>query len=409
MLKPSLDDLLKSSLRSILKNKGRTILTSLGIIIGVTSVILLTSIGNGLKSYISDQFESLGSNTIFVSPGKIFDDKGGFSSSSGPSSRFISTTFNQSDITNLKRALRNCTIVPISIASVDLKSSKITKTNITVIGSTYQYAANANYLPSSGNGRSFTKEEEDKKSDVIVLGHGLADDLFPSGSALNKKIVVKSKNMKIIGILDKKGGSFGGPDVDQYAFTPLGNVFDFTGSQDINQILIKTPNKDLVPEIKIDTEKVMLKKFNKDAFTVFDSSQLLSSINTIIGTLTVALAGIAAISLIVGGIGIMNIMLVTVTERTREIGLRKAIGAYPSAILIQFLIEAIILSSIGGTIGITLGWLGTLAINQFFPASLTFGSVFLAFGVSFLVGIVFGVAPARRASRLSPIEALRYE
>jgi len=409
MLKPSLDDLIKSSVRSILKNKGRTILTSLGIIIGVTSVILLTSIGNGLKGYISDQFESLGSNTIFIAPGKIFDDKGGFSNSSGPSSRFIFTTFSQSDVTDLKRALRGSTIVPMSIGIVNIKSSKTTKTNVTIVGSTYQYASSANYQPSGGNGRSFTKEEEDKKSDVIVLGYSLANDLFPNGSALNKKIVVKSKNMKIIGILDKKGGSFGGPDVDQYALTPLGNVFDFNGTQNINQILIKTPSKDLVPQVKIEAKNAMLKKFNKDAFTVFDSSQLLSSINTIIGTLTVALAGIAAISLVVGGIGIMNIMLVTVSERTREIGLRKAIGAYPSAILIQFLIEAIILSSIGGFIGILLGSLGASAINNFFPARVTISSILIAFGVSALVGIIFGIAPARRASRLSPIEALRYE
>jgi len=215
--------------------------------------------------------------------------------------------------------------------------------------------------------------------------------------------------MKVIGVLDKKGGSFGGPDVDQYAFTPIGNVFDFTGNQTVNQMLIKTANKDLVPQTKIDVTQVMLKKFDKDAFTVFDSSQLLSSINSIIGVLTVGLAGIAAISLVVGGIGIMNIMLVTVSERTREIGLRKAIGAYPRAILIQFLIEAIILSSIGGIIGIFLGSFGAFVINKFFPAKVTFDSVAIAFGVSALVGIIFGVAPARRASKLSPIEALRYE
>src|SRR3989339_417006 len=235
------------------------------------------------------------------------------------------------------------------------------------------------------SGRSFTKEEEDKKSDVIVLGYTLANDLFPSSSALGKRVIIKSKNMKIVGVLDKKGGSFGGPDVDQYAFTPLGNVFDFNGTQNINQILIKTPSKDLVPQVKIEAKNAMLKKFNKDAFTVFDSSQLLSSINTIIGTLTVALAGIAAISLVVGGIGIMNIMLVTVSERTREIGLRKAIGAYPRAILLQFIFEAVILSGVGGFIGIILGTLGTSAINNFFPAKITLGSITLAFGVSFLV------------------------
>lgn len=408
MLKPSLEDLIKSSFRSILKNKGRTMLTSLGIIIGVTSVILLTAIGNGLKNYVTEQFDSLGANTVFISPGKIFNDNGGFNSSGG-GGRFVSTSFSLTDVSTLKRAIKNATIVPVAVSMVEIKSSKKTKSDVTILGSTYQYASSANYLPSSGNGRSFTKEEDEKKANVIVLGYGLATDLFPNSSALGKKIIVKSKNMKVIGVLDKKGGSFGGPDVDQYAFTPIGNVFDFTGNQTVSQMLIKTANKDLVPQTKIDVTQVMLKKFDKDAFTVFDSSQLLSSINSIIGVLTVGLAGIAAISLVVGGIGIMNIMLVTVSERTREIGLRKAIGAYPRAILIQFLIEAIILSSIGGIIGIFLGSFGALVINKFFPAKVTFDSIAIAFSVSALVGIIFGVAPARRASKLSPIEALRYE
>jgi putative ABC transport system permease protein len=408
MLKPSLDDLIKSSVRSILKNKGRTILTSLGIIIGVTSVILLTSIGNGLKIYISDQFESLGANSIFVAPGKIFNDKGGFNSAGG-GGQFVSTTFSLTDVSDLRRRLRGNAVIPVAISTVTVKSSKITKTDVFFLGTTYQYATGANEIPSEGNGRWFTKEEEDKKSDVVVLGYTIANDLFPAGNALGKKIIVKSKNMKIIGILDKRGGSFGGPDVDAQIFTPIANVFDVSGSQKIQRILIKTPDKDSVSQTKIDVNNILLKKFDKDAFTVFDSSQLLSSINSIIGTLTVALAGIAAISLIVGGIGIMNIMLVTVSERTREIGLRKAIGAYPRAILIQFLIEAVILSCLGGLIGVILGQMGALAINKFFPARVTFNSVALAFGVSALVGIIFGVAPARKASRLSPIEALRYE
>ena len=407
-LKPSLDVLIKSSIRSILKNKSRTVLTSLGIIIGVTSVILLTSIGNGLKIYINQQFESLGANTVFVAPGKIFNDKGGFNSQSG-ANRFITTTFSLSDVAELKRAIHGTTIVPVAVSSVDLKSSKTTKTNVSVVGSSYQYGSSANYLPSSGNGRWFNKDEEDKKADVVILGNAIASDLFPTGSALGKRIIIKSKNMKVIGVLDKKGSSFGGPDVDQYAFVPIGIVFEFNGKQNVNQMLIKTANKDLVAQTKIDVTKFFLKKFDKDAFTVFDSSQLLSSINSIISTLTVGLAGIAAISLVVGGIGIMNIMLVTVSERTKEIGLRKAIGAYPRAILVQFLIEAVILSCIGGGVGIALGWLGSLAINNFFPAQVTFSSVAIAFGVSAAVGIIFGVAPASKASKLSPIEALRYE
>lgn len=409
MLKPSLNDLFKSSIRSILKNKSRTVLTSLGIIIGVTSVILLTAIGNGLTVFVSDQFESLGVNTVFVSPGKIFNEKGGFSSSGGPAGRFVTVNFTPYDLNTLRRYLKGSTTLPVSVSSIDVKSPNTTKTNITLIGSSYLYGQSQNLLPASGNGRWFTKDEEDKKEHVIVLGREIADDLFPAGNALGKKIIVKSKNMKVIGVLDKKGSSFGGPNIDQYTFTPIGNVHEFNGDQKINQIVIKTPSKDVVSQVKKEVNDIMLKKYEKDTFTVFDSSQLLNSINTIISTLTVALAGIAAISLIVGGIGIMNIMLVTVTERTKEIGLRKAIGAYPNAILIQFLIEAIILSCLGGFVGVGLGWLGSLAINNFFPARVTFSSVAIAFGVSALVGIIFGVAPARRASKLSPIEALRYE
>lgn len=408
MLKPSLEDLIRSSLRSILKNKGRTVLTSLGIIIGVTSVILLTSIGNGLKKYISEQFESLGANSIFVAPGKLFNDKGGFNNSGG-GGQFVTTTFNLNDVAMLRRNLRPNTIIPASITTAEVRSSKISKTDIFIIGTSELYATGVNEVPSAGNGRWFTKEEYDKKDAVIVLGYTIANDLFPQGQALGKKVIIKSKNYKVIGTLDKRGNSFGGPDVDSQVFTPLDNVFQITGNNHLQRILIKTQDKNDVPEVKKAAEKLLLKRYEKDAFTVFDSSQLLNSINSIIGALTTGLAGIAAISLVVGGIGIMNIMLVTVSERTKEIGLRKAIGAYPRAILIQFLIEAIILSCAGGLVGIILGWLGALAINKFFPASVTLSSILIAFGVSATVGIIFGVAPARKASKLSPIEALRYE
>jgi len=405
MLKPSLDDLIKSSFHSVLKNKSRTLLTSLGVIIGVTSVILLTSIGNGLKIYVNQQFEALGSNTIFVSPGKIFNDNGGFSNSR---SGLIATSFTEKNITDLKRGLKTNLVMPLKTTAVEVKSNT-TKKTATLVGTNYLYGPNNNSAPTTGNGRWFTKEEEDKKSDIAILGATIAQDLFPSGNALGKKIVVNSKNLKIIGVNDKKGSSFGGPSVDEYVFVPFGIAADIAGDQNIQQIIIKAPDKNQIEATKEKTKKILLEHFDKDAFSVFDSAQLLNSINSIIGTLTIALTGIAAISLVVGGIGIMNIMLVTVSERTREIGLRKAIGAYPRAILLQFLFEAVILSGIGGFIGILLGALGTMAINNFFPAKITLGSITLAFGVSFMVGIIFGVAPARKASKLSPIEALRYE
>lgn len=405
MLKPSLQDLIKSSFRSILKNKSRTILTSLGIIIGVTSVILLTSIGNGLKKYVGDQFESLGANSIYVTPGRVFNEGGGFS----PGGTMMTASFTLKDVSKITRKFKDSIVMPASVSFADIKSTNATKKSVEIAGSTAEYGPNNNLTPSSNNGRWFTKEEDAKNTPVIVLGNKIASNLFPNNNGLGKKVIIKGKNVKVIGIIDKKGGSMGGPGLDDHAFVPLSLAFDISGSQDINTIVVKAPNKDLVEKTKKDLTKVMLEKYDADAFSVFDSSQLLSSINSIISTLTIALTGIAAISLIVGGIGIMNIMLVSVTERTKEIGLRKAIGAYPRAILTQFLIEAVILSCFGGTIGIILGTLGTIAINPFFPAQITIGSVLLAFGVSSAVGIIFGVAPARKASKLSPIEALRYE
>ena len=405
MLKPSFDDLLKSSVRSILKNKSRTILTSLGIIIGVTSVILLTSIGNGLKSYINQQFESLGANSVFIYPGQIFSESGGFSNSGG----MVANNFTQKDVSNIQRKFKNFIVMPTNVAFADLSSSKATKKSVEIAGTDYLYGPNNNLNPSPQNGRWFSKEEEEKKTPVIVLGYEIANKLFPSGNALGKKVVAKGKNLKVIGVLDKKGGGMSGTSLDDHVFVPISVAFDISGNENINAIFVKVPNKDLIEPAKKDLKKFMLEKYNEDSFSVFDSSQLLSSINSIISVLTIALSGIAAISLVVGGIGIMNIMLVSVTERTREIGLRKAVGAYPQAILIQFLIEAIILSCLGGLIGIILGFLGTLAINSFFPAKITISSILLAFGVSSAVGIIFGVAPARKASKLSPIEALRYE
>lgn len=405
MIKPSFNELLRSSVRAILKNKSRTILTSLGIIIGVTSVILLTSIGNGLKSYVTQQFESLGANSIYVYPGQVFSDNGGFSNGGS----MMMNNFTEKDVTNIKKNFKNCIVMPMNVTYADISSNKATKKSVEIVGSDYQYGPNNNLSPSDGNGRWFTQEEEEKKSPVAILGYEIANKLFPSGNALGKKIIVKGKDLKVIGILDKKGGGMSGTSLDDHAFIPISIAFNLSGNENINAIVVKAPNKDLIDSTKKDLKTFMRKKYEEDAFSVFDSSQLLSSINSIISVLTLALSGIAAISLIVGGIGIMNIMLVSVTERTKEIGLRKAIGASPNAILIQFLIEAIILSCLGGIIGILLGFLGTLAINSAFPAKITLSSVTLAFGVSSAVGIVFGVAPARKASKLSPIEALRYE
>jgi putative ABC transport system permease protein len=406
-LKPSLDDLIKSSIRSILKNKVRTFLTSLGIIIGVTSVILLVSIGNGLKDFVVEQFDSLGSNIVYVMPGKMFSGNGeGFA---GGGQSMMNNSFKEKDLTNLTRKLDIEAIFPMIETRAEVKyltNSKKTSLEIT----NYQYGKSMNSLPSSGNGRWFTKAEENKNSKVVILGYNVKDELFGKSNPLNKKINISGHTFKVIGYLDQKGRGLGGASIDDAVYIPLNVSYNIVGHKNIQSIGIKVKDKEDIEKIKKQTEEILKKDYKKeDSFSVVDQSQILSSINTILSTLTVALSGIAAISLIVGGIGIMNIMLVTVTERTKEIGLRKAVGAYPQAILLQFLIEAIILSCLGGGIGIILGSLGSWGIDKIFPAKVTLESIILAFGVSTIVGIIFGVAPARKASKLSPIEALRYE
>ncbi len=200
-----------------------------------------------------------------------------------------------------------------------------------------------------------------------------------------------------------------GLDIDNFVAIPITSAQRLNGTNTVQALNIKVRSKEEIPDAIALTKRYLGKQLKKDEFSVLDQASLVSSINSILGIVTAALGGIAAISLVVGGIGIMNIMLVSVTERTKEIGLRKAIGATPSNILTQFLIEAVVLSLVGGGIGIALGFGGSLIIQQYFPAQVTFWSVALAFGVSSAVGIVFGVAPAIRASRLQPIEALRYE
>ena len=399
-LKPSIDDLTKSAVRSILKNKVRTLLTSLGIIIGVTSVILLVSIGNGLKAYVSDQFESLGSNLLFVMPGTIAEN--------GPRGSSSLVKFTEKDVNNLKK-IKNAVVLPMVETRGKVKYLK-NEEKTTILFTTYDYGKNMNSLPSSSNGRWFTQSEENQKAKVAIIGPELKTKLFGDASFLNKKINYSGTNFKVIGVLDSKGRGIGGQSSDNAIYIPISVGFVIVNNHDVQSIVIKADNKEDTEIIKKEAKEIMSKNYKKeDSFTVADQATILSSINTILNTLTIALSGIAAISLIVGGIGIMNIMLVTVNERTREIGLRKAIGAYPRAILLQFLIEAIILSCLGGGIGIILGSLGAIGIDKIFPAKVTLNSVLLAFGVSTAVGIIFGVAPARKASKLSPIDALRYE
>jgi len=225
---------------------------------------------------------------------------------------------------------------------------------------------------------------------------------------LGKKITIGSTRYTIIGVTDKLG-SVAGQDPDNTAYIPINTYLTQTGTDTISSLLVSAKSQESVEQTKQKINDILLTKLDKDDFTIQSQEQLLSSILSIISFITYALGGIAAISLLVGGIGISNIMLVSVTERTREIGLRKALGATPADILTQFLLEAMILSLIGGSAGVALGFLGSIGLSQFLSTSVPLWSVILAFGFSAGVGIIFGSVPAWRAAKLNPIDALRYE
>jgi putative ABC transport system permease protein len=394
---------LRLSLKNIIRNKARSFLTMLGIIIGVASVILLVSVGQGLQLYITGQFEQLGANTINVLPGKVSLDEG-FTGSAPNFAGSKLTLEMADDIGKLGGPIDYAAAESELPASVSYKGeSKYT----TVAGITTNYAQMINLQVEHGRAISDTDVDIGRK--VVIIGNSIKEDLFGQSSALGKEVLIADERYEVVGILEDIGSASIGVDIDNFVAIPITSMQRLSGQDGVYVIAAKAKSKEDI-EDAIDTiERYLNTKLKEDEFSVIDQSNLLGTITQILGVLTLALGGIAAISLVVGGVGIMNIMLVSVTERTREIGLRKAVGATPSNILTQFLIEATVLSVFGGAIGILIGWGGSLIINQFFPAVVTAWSVGLAFGVSAAVGIIFGVAPAIRASRLDPITALRYE
>jgi putative ABC transport system permease protein len=398
-------EITKLSLKSIWRNKTRSSLTMLGIIIGVSAVILLVSLGQGLQSFVTKQFEQMGTNNIYVMPGNI-GGEGGMMSGSAMMS-MMSNKLKTRYVDGIKKISGPVEDVAGGIELPGVIRYKGKTKYATVAGGTGNYQKIHNLTVTSG--REINDSDVDLGRKVAVIGTGLVSKFFGTSNPVGKEITIADQKFLIVGLLKDMGGGGLGAQANDYSIIPLTTAQKLFNVDYVQTITIKVRNPDDIPLAKRQVEKYMLKFLTKDDFSVTDASTLLSSITQILGALTAALGGIAAISLVVGGVGIMNIMLVSVTERTREIGLRKAIGAKPSDILSQFVIEAVTLSVVGGAIGILIGWGGSLALTKVFPTSVTPWSVALAFGVSALVGIVFGVAPAIRASRLNPIDALRYE
>lgn len=390
---------LKLALKSLLLNKVRSILTMLGIIIGVGAVIILTSLVGGLEKQIRQTFESLGTNSLFVFAGSV-DSSGG-----GPTGVPINKlTYGMVNEIKIIAGVKDASAHIELSGSATYADKEVKGVNINGIDANFPAMYNINLTA----GRFITRGEVSGGKMVVIIGPSLKEKLFGASSALGKEIKIKDKRFTVIGVTEAKGSSFG-QDMDKSAYFPYTVAKQRFQIDRPTYILVKTVDTTVLKRVQRDIEKTLLKQLTKDDFSVKSSEEGVKFFQNILGVLASALGGIAGVSLLVGGVGIMNIMFVSVTERTREIGLRKAVGANSHDILTQFLLEAVILSLVGGVLGVLFGMGASYGISKFIDTSVNFFFVGLSFGVSALIGVVFGVAPAIRASRLDPIVALRYE
>ncbi|HUU24047.1 MAG TPA: ABC transporter permease [Methyloceanibacter sp.] len=396
---------LKLAVQAIRRNALRSFLTLLGIVIGVSAVIAMVTIGNGTTAKVKEEMAKLGSNVLFIRPGQW-----------GPGrSSATAKPFDARDITELREQLRGVkAVAPMAQQSTTVVYGNESR-SVGTIGTDGSYVVTQDW--DLAEGRNFLDSETRSGRAVCIIGQTVHEKLFGSTDAVGKRLRVSNVSCEVIGVLTEKGESGFGTDRDDVVLMPVRTYHRrIAGNTDINTINVSARDGVDTSKVQADIERLLRERRGitpreEDDFRVADMKQIADTQTATTGVLTMLLGAVAGVSLLVGGIGIMNIMLVSVTERTREIGIRLAIGAQESQVLMQFLVEAVVLSLFGGTIGVMLGLglAGAASTGMGIPFVLDPGIVVIAFAFSALIGVVFGYFPARRAAQLNPIDALRHE
>jgi putative ABC transport system permease protein len=393
------------ALREIRRNMMRSFLTILGIVIGVAAVIIMVTIGGGATVQVTNQIASLGSNLLMVTPGQRM----------GMGQRSAAAAFSIADVESIGRDITSIAAIAPSASKAATVVFGNENWNTRITGTTNEYFKAGNWKLSSG--RLFNDTELRAGKAVCVLGETVRRELFGGQDPLGQKVRLAKISCQVIGLLQTKGQSTMGSDQDDLVVLPL-RTFQrrIAGNQDITLIMVSVKDGASTQKVEQDITRLLRERrhisaIEEDNFSVTDMKEIAKMLSGTTQVLTMLLGAVAAVSLLVGGIGIMNIMLVSVTERTREIGIRLAIGALEREVLMQFLVEAVVLSSLGGIIGIVLAVTGSLALADLMQVPYVFNAkiIIIAFIFSAAVGVIFGFFPARKAARLDPIDALRHE
>ena len=394
------------ALKGLRRNKMRSFLTILGIVIGVSAVVTMVTLGNGTTQSVSQQIASLGSNLLMVTPGQR----------QGPGSAgSVAPAFKQADALAIAEQINGLKAVAPSAGQSVTVVAMAKNWSTTVTGTTNGYFTAGNWTLSSG--RIFTEAEERSGAAVCVVGETVRNKLFGPANPVGSVIRVKQFSCDVIGLLQSKGQASMGRDQDDTVVVPLKTLQRrVTGSQDISSLMVAVKDGVSTARVQAGVEQLMRERRHigqgeEDNFNVLDTKEIAQTMTGATRMLTMLLGAVAAVSLLVGGIGIMNIMLVSITERTREIGTRLAIGALEGEVLLQFLVEAITLSSLGGVIGILLATVASIGLSRLMGVPFSFDTRInvTAFLFSAGIGVLFGYLPARRAAHLDPIQALRHE